>query len=107
MAKKGVVQEALEGAKSVAGSALAAAASAATDVVLSRVAGAISDGGKKLEGSAPQIQKVAADTVSKPLLPARQKRAAAKRSAVKAKKKVAKKKAVKKKTAKKAVRKKR
>ena len=65
--------------------------------VQARVAGAIRDGGKELEGSGPQIQKLAGDTVSKPILPKKQKRAAAKRKVKTAKKKVAARKAAKKK----------
>jgi hypothetical protein len=93
MAKKSMMREATDAVKSVAGAALGAAAIAATGVVVTRVAGAIRKSGKKLEDSTPQIQKLAGDTVSKPLLPSRGKQAAVKRTATKAKKKVAAKKA--------------
>jgi hypothetical protein len=96
MAKKSMISEATDAVKSVAGAALGAAAVAATGLVVARVAGAITESGQQLEKSAPQIQKLAEDTVTKPLLPTRQKRAAAKRSAASAKKRVAAKKAVKK-----------
>ena len=89
MAKKSMMREATDAVKSVAGAALGAAAIVATGVVVTRVAGAIRTSGKQLEASTPRIQKLAADTVSKPLLPTRKKRAAAKRTATKAKKKVA------------------
>jgi hypothetical protein len=79
MAKKSMMGEAADAVKSVAGAALGAAAVAATGVVVARVAGAIRDGGKQLEDSSPQIQKLAGDTVSKPILPKKPKRAAAKR----------------------------
>jgi len=112
MAKKSMISEATDAVKSVAGAALGAAAVAVTGVVVARVAGAITDSGQQLEKSAPQIQKLAEDTVTKPLLPTRQKRVAAKPSAASAKKRVAAKKAVKKKllrkaTSKKSARKKR
>jgi hypothetical protein len=95
MAKKSMMKEATDAVRSVAGAALGAAAVAATGVVVTRVAGAIRSRGKQLEDASPQIQRLAGDTVSKPLLPTRRKRAAAKRTASKAKKKVAAKKAAK------------
>ena len=69
MAKKSMVQEAVDATKSVAG--------------------AIRKGGKQLDDSTPQIQRLAAETVTKPLLPKKQKRSAARRKAKSAKKKVA------------------
>lgn len=102
MAKKGIVKGAVEGAKSVGGAALAAAAVAATGVIVTSVAGAIRKSGKQLESATPEIQKVAADTISKPLLPKPQKRAAAKR-----KEKTVKRKLTAKKRSKKTARKKR
>lgn len=81
MAKKSIVKGAVEEAKTVAGAALTAAAVAATGVVVSRIAGKLRKGGKNLDDATPQIQKLAADTVSRPLLPAPRKRAAAKRLA--------------------------
>ena len=98
MAKKSVVREAVDAAKSVAGAALGAAAVAATGVVATRVARAIKQRGKDLEDATPELQRVAAATVTKPLLPTKQKRAAATRKTsaakrrVPAKKKVARKK---------------
>jgi hypothetical protein len=101
MAKKSVVKNAVDEMKNVAGAALAAAAVAATGVVVTRMAGAIRNSGKKLEDSTPEIQKLAGDTVSKPLLPSPKKRAAAKRATTTAKRKVAAKKATKKRARKK------
>src|SRR5881628_2907121 len=69
MAKKSMISEATDAVKSVAGAALGAAAVAVTGVVVARVAGAITDSGQQLEKSAPQIQKLAEDTVTKPQLP--------------------------------------
>lgn len=100
MAKKGVIGEAADAAKSIAGAALGAAAIAATGIVVTRVAGAIRSGGKELQDFAPQLQKLAADTVTKPLMPKKQKRAAATRKAKTAKKKVVAKKPAKKRRAK-------
>jgi phage tail tape-measure protein len=91
VAKKSMISEAADAAKSVAGAALGAAAVAATGVVVKRVAGAIRNSGKQLDDVTPGLQKLAGDTVSKPLLPTKQKRAAAKRTAKVAKKKSAKK----------------
>jgi hypothetical protein len=65
--KKAVISGALETVKTVAGAAAGAAASAATGVVAATVANALSEGGKKLEQSTPQLQKAAAETVAKPL----------------------------------------
>jgi hypothetical protein len=53
----------------------------------SRVAGAIRNRGKDLDDATPQLQRLAGDTVSKPLLP-RPKRATNKKKATPAKKKV-------------------
>ncbi len=91
MAKKSIIKEATDALKSVAGAALGAAAVAATGVVVSRVAGAIRERGKQLDDSTPLIQKLAEETVMKPLLPASRKRAAAKRGTPRAKKRLAKK----------------
>jgi hypothetical protein len=96
MAKKSMMREATDAVKSVAGAALGAAAVAATGVVVTSVAGAIRKRGKDLENATPQLQQLAGETVSKPLLPQPRKRAAAKRKATSAKKKIAAKKAVKK-----------
>jgi hypothetical protein len=81
MAKKGIVKEATDAVKSVAGAALGAAAIAATGVVVTRVAGAIRKRRKDLADATPQLQRLAGDTVSMPLLPRPRKRAAAKRKA--------------------------
>jgi hypothetical protein len=86
MAKKSLVSEAVDAARSVAGAALGAAAVAATGVVVTRVAGAIRNSGTELEGSKPALQKLAANTIKKPLMPKKQKRAAATRKAKTAKK---------------------
>jgi hypothetical protein len=99
MAKNSMMSEALDAAKSVGGAALGAAAVAATGVVVTSVASAIRQRGGDLEEAAPQLQKLAGDTVSKPLLPKKQKRAAATRRAKTAKKKVAAKKVAKKRAA--------
>ena len=79
MPKKTVVTSAIEEVKSVAGAALAAAAVAATGVVVTRMAGAIRKSGKQLEDSTPEIQKLAGETVSNPLLPTKRKKVKAKR----------------------------
>jgi hypothetical protein len=88
MAKKSMMKEATDAVKSVAGAALGAAAIAATGVVVSRVAGAIRKRGKDLDDATPQLQRLAGDTVSKPLLPRPPKRATTKKKATPAKKKV-------------------
>jgi hypothetical protein len=89
MAKKGVLTEAVDAIKSVAGAALGAAAAAGTGVVVENTAGALSKGGEKLAGAAPNIKRAASNIVSKPILPRKQKRSAAKRTAKTAKQKVA------------------
>lgn len=96
MAKKSMVGEAVDATKSVAGAALGAAAVAATGVVVARIAGAIRRSGTELEGSTPALQKLAANTIKKPLMPKKQKRAAATRKTKTARKKVAARKAPKK-----------
>jgi hypothetical protein len=88
MAKKSMMKEATDAVKSVAGAALGAAAIAATGVVVSRVAGAIRKRGKDLDDATPQLQRLAGDTVSKPLLPRPPKRATTNKKATPAKKKV-------------------
>jgi hypothetical protein len=87
--KKSRLSEAADVVKAVAGAALGAAAVAATGVVVTKVAGAIRKGGQDLEESTPELQRLAASTVTKPLLPTRQKRAAATRRAKSAKKSIA------------------
>ena len=88
MAKKGIIREATDAVKSVAGAALGAAAIAATGVVVTSVAGAIRQRGKDLEETGPELQRLAGDTVTRPLLPKPQKRAAAKRKAKSSKKRM-------------------
>jgi hypothetical protein len=99
MAKKSTMREAADAVKSVAGSALGAAAIAATGVVLQGLAGALGKGEEKVHEATPAAQKAMGELVSKPMLPAREKkRAAPKRRTKTAKKKtVPKKPAVKKK----------
>jgi hypothetical protein len=89
MPRKSRLSEAADAVKAVAGAALGAAAVAATGVVVSKVAGAIRKGGQDLEESTPEIQQFAANTITKPLLPKRQKRAAATRKAKSTKRSVA------------------
>ena len=100
MPKKSRLSEATDAMKAVAGAALGAAAVAATGVVVTRVAGAIRKGGRDLEESTPELQRFAANTVTKPLLPKRQKRAAATRRARTAKRSIAARKAAPKRRAK-------
>jgi hypothetical protein len=89
MATKSRLNEATDAVKTVAGAALGAAAVAATGVIVTKVAGAIRKSGEQLEEATPELQQLAANTVSKPLLPKRQKRAAATRKAKPAKRKIA------------------
>ena len=100
MLKKSRLSEAADAVRTVAGAALGAAAVAATGVVVTKVAGAIRSGGKQLEDSTPALQRLAGNTVSKPLLPKKQKRAAATRKARAAKKAIGGRKAAKKRRAK-------
>src|SRR5436190_1687314 len=100
MPKKSRLSKAADAVKTVAGAALGAAAVAATGVVVTKVAGAIRRGGQQLEDSTPDLQRLAGNTVSKPLLPKKQKRAAATRKARSAKKTIAARKASKKRRAK-------
>jgi hypothetical protein len=100
MAKKTRLSEAADAVKTVAGAALGAAAVAATGVIVTKVAGAIRKSGEQLEDATPEIQRFAANTVSKPLLPRRQQRAAATRKSRSAKKAIAARKAAKKRRAK-------
>src|SRR5712672_3446068 len=96
MARKGIVTEAADAVKSVAGAALGAAAVAATGVVVMHVAGAIRKRGKDLQDATPGLQRLAGDAVSKPLLLKRRRRAAAKRKATSPTRKIAAKKAARK-----------
>src|SRR5205085_7725546 len=100
MAKKTRLSEAADAVKTVAGAALGAAAVAATGVIVTKVAGAIRKSGEQLEDATPELQRLAANTVSKPLLPKRQQRAAATRKTRSAKKAIAATKARKKRRAK-------
>jgi hypothetical protein len=99
MAKKSRLSDATDAVKTVAGTALGAAAVAATGVLVTRVAGAIRESGKQLEQATPKLQQLAGNTVAKPLLPKRQKRAAATRKARSANKTIAATKAAKKRRA--------
>jgi hypothetical protein len=100
MPKKSRLSEVTDAVKTVAGAALGAAAVAATGVVVTKVAGAIRRGGQQLEDSTPELQRLAGNTVSKPLLPKKQKRAATTRKAKSAQTAVAARKASKKRRAK-------
>lgn len=88
MVKGQKFKEATQAVKAVAGAALGAAAVAATGVIATQVAGAIRKGGKQLEEATPEIQRMAGNAVSKPLMPRRQKRAAATRKSRELKRKV-------------------
>ena len=55
---------------------MGAAAAAATQVVVESVVGAVSKGGAKLDAAGPGLQKSAADTVSKPILPSPKRKSA-------------------------------
>ena len=100
MLKKSRLSEAADAVRTVAGAALGAAAVAATGVVVTKVAGAIRSGGKQLEDSTPALQRLAGNTVSKPLLPKKQKRVVVICKARTAKKAITAKKATKKRRAK-------
>ena len=84
MAKKSVLGEAIDAVRTVGGAALGAGAAVAASVVVGTVANAVMKGGRELGEATPAIAKVAGDTVAKPILPKKQKRAAAKRVAKKA-----------------------
>jgi hypothetical protein len=71
--QKSKLSEAADVAKSVASEALGAAAVAATQVVISKVASALKDGGEQLEQSSPKLQRIASDTVAQPLALAQRK----------------------------------
>ena len=89
MAKRSRLAEAVDATRSVAGAALGAAASAGAEVVVENAASALSRGGQRLGEAAPRIKRAAADTVSKPMLPRKQKRSAARRKAKTVKRTVA------------------
>ena len=76
MAKKSKLTEGVDATRSVAGAALGAAAGAGAEVVVENAASAMSKGGQRLKAAAPRIKRAAANTVSKPVLPRRQKRSA-------------------------------
>ncbi|MEA2982611.1 MAG: hypothetical protein QOF09_4434 [Alphaproteobacteria bacterium] len=88
MPKRNSLSEAADAVKTIAGAALGAAAVAATGVVETKIAGAIRKGGQRLEESTPELQRLAGNTVSKPLQPTKQKRSAATRKAKSAKRSV-------------------
>jgi hypothetical protein len=66
MAKKSTMSKAADAVKTVAGTALGAAAAAAA---VKTVADAVQEGGAKLDKGGPTIQKSAANAVPKPILP--------------------------------------
>ena len=76
MAKKSTMGKAADAVKTVAGTALGAVAAAATQVVVESVVDAVNKGGAKLDAAGPELQKSAADTVSKPILPTPKRKAA-------------------------------
>jgi hypothetical protein len=76
MAKKSTMSKAADAVKTVAGTALGAAATAATQVVVESVVDAVSKGGAKLDAAEPELQKSAADAVSKPILPSPKRKSA-------------------------------
>jgi len=89
LAKRSRLTEVVDATRSVAGAALGAAAGAGAEVVVENAASAMSKGARSLGAAAPRIKRAAANTVSKPLLPRKQKRSAAPRKAKAAKRKVA------------------
>jgi hypothetical protein len=76
MAKKSTMSKVADAVKTVAGTALGAAASAATEVVVDSAVDAINKGGAKLDAAGPELQKSAADAVSKPILPSPKRKSA-------------------------------
>ena len=99
MAKRSKLTEVVDATRSVAGAALGAAASAGAEVVVENAASALSEGGQRLGAAAPRIKREAADTVSRPMLPRKQKRSSARRKAKAVKRTVAVKKRSKKRSA--------
>ena len=99
MAKRSRLTEVIDATRSVAGAALGAAASAGAEVVVENAASALSKGGQRLGAAAPRIKRETADTVSKPMLPRKQKRSSARRKAKAVKRTVAVKKRSKKRSA--------
>ena len=93
MAKKSLLAEVVDAVTSVAGAALGAAAAAGTGVVVEQTAAALNKGGEKLGSNTPKIQKAAADTVTKPIMLRKAKRAVATRKTKSANRKAAAKKA--------------
>ena len=89
--KRRMLTEFVDATRSVAGAALGAAAGAGAGVVVENAASAMSKGGQRLGTAAPRIKRAAADTVSKPILPRKQKRSAARRKIKAVKRKRAKK----------------
>ena len=80
MAKRRMLTEVVDATRSVAGAALGAAASAGTGVLAENAASALSKGGQRLKTATPRFKRAAADTVSKSILPRKQKRSAARRT---------------------------
>jgi len=94
--KRRMLTEFVDATRSVAGAALGAAAGAGAEVVVENAASAMSKGGQRLGAAAPRIKRAAAETVSKPILPRKQKRSAARRKTKAVKRKMAAKKGSKK-----------
>jgi hypothetical protein len=88
--KKTIVDAAKSGlqkAKPIAGEALGAAAAAATDVVLTRVADALGQGQKEVEAATPMAKEKAESAARHVVKPAKRKRASIKKKAVATKRK--------------------
>lgn len=83
--KKSKLSEVADTARSIAGAALGAAAATAAGVVVSGVAEAVQQGGRKLEDSRETLQYMAAKTVADPVLPNRKRRTASRRKTLVAK----------------------
>ena len=75
MAKKSTMSKAADAVKTVAGTALGAAAALA-ESSWDPVVDAVSKGGAKLDAAGPELQKSAADAVSKPILPSPKRKSA-------------------------------
>jgi hypothetical protein len=98
MAKKSVLTEVVDATKAIAGAALGAAAGAGTEAIVENAASAMSKGGQSLTAAAPRMKRAAANAVSKPILPRKQKRTAARRKTRAVKRKIAVKRGSKKRT---------
>jgi hypothetical protein len=71
MAKKSTMSKAADAVKTVACTALGAAAAAATQVVVESVVDAVSKGGAKLDAAGPELQKSAPTRYQSRYCPAR------------------------------------